>query len=67
LTYVLLAGIEAVTASLTLTLLMTGVAANNINSSLAANDFAVFANSLDTRSNFHLYTGLNKQFASKLV
>jgi len=67
LTYVLLAAIEAVPASLTLTLLMTGVAANNINSSLAANDFAVFANSLDTRSNFHLYTGLNKQVASKLV
>ena len=54
-------------SALTLTLFVTWVAADNVYSSLAANDFAMFANSLDTRSNFHLYTGLKKQVASKLV
>ena len=58
---------QTATVSLTLTLFMTWVAADNVYSSLAANDFAMFANSLDTRSNFHLYTGLKKQVASKLV
>ena len=58
---------QTASVSLTLTLLKKWVAADNIYSSLAANDFAMFANSLDTGSNFHLYTGLKKMVASKLV
>ena len=32
---------------------MAGVGANDVNPSLAAHDFAVLANLLDARSNFH--------------
>jgi len=54
--------------SLTLSLLTTWVAfADNVYSPFATNNFTIRANSLDTRSNFHLYIGLKKQIASKLV
>jgi len=38
---------------LALTLFVPGVAANDVHATFAANDFAIFANSLDARSNFH--------------